>query len=298
MAQITSPTNQQISTGLDDSADMNKFDLPTFTAGEVSNPDTGFSRWYFNGTTGVIRFPDGSELVLGGGNVQKSFYEGMSSTSLVKSDFLEEPAFLQTEGLRSVAAGAGAGVAGVAGLDVTNHPGVWAIDTGTTATGRTFLISQSPSSYHIGVGGITRFGAWVQVPVLSTAVQRFVVRAGLSSISLPNTINHGITFEYQDDQNGGRWQGVTNATGESSLDTGTAVVAGTWYNLEWECNAAGTSVEFFIDGSSVGTLSTAADIPSGSGFNMFTNIHIMKLVGTTDRKYYVDAYYVYQELTR
>lgn len=43
------------------------FDLPTFTSGEIVNPDTSFSRWYFNGTTGVIRLSDGSEVVIGSG---------------------------------------------------------------------------------------------------------------------------------------------------------------------------------------------------------------------------------------
>lgn len=65
MAQITSPTNQAISTGLDTSADMNMFDLPTFTAGQIVNPDNAFSRWYFNGVTGVIRLSDGSEVTIG-----------------------------------------------------------------------------------------------------------------------------------------------------------------------------------------------------------------------------------------
>jgi hypothetical protein len=76
------------------------------------------------------------------------------------------------------------------------------------------------------------------------------------------------------------------------------VVVDTWYKLECEINAAGTEVDFFIDSVSVGTLSTAANIPAGTGFNNFYNTHIMKLAGTTARDFFIDAYYAYQEISR
>jgi hypothetical protein len=61
-------------------------------------------------------------------------------------------------------------------------------------------------------------------------------------------------------------------------------------------NAAGTSVEFFIDDVSVATIVT--NIPSGTGFGHFISEHIMKLIGLANRASYVDAYYLYQEITR
>ncbi len=231
----------------------------------------------------------------GGLSVQLQWRNSMPTVSLVQSDFTIG-SFI-AEGVSAVAAGAGALVFTPTGI-FTDHPGIWGLRTGTTTAGRVFVIGR-PASFHVGVGGITRVGTWVRTPAtLSDAVQEYVLRAGFFSISLPNTINEGIGFEYQFDQNGGRWQGITDATGETSLDTGITVVVDTFYYLEFEVNAAGTSVEFFIDGVSVGTLAVAADIPAGAGFDLFYNTHIMKLAGTTSRDFFIDAYYTYQEISR
>lgn len=232
-------------------------------------------------------------------NVQREFFEQLSNYAIVSSDFFEPPGGLQVDGLQAVAAGVGA-AAGTpsAAYDFTNHPGVWGLNTGSTSAGRVFLLSQFAQGFNVGVGGLTRFGAYYQVGAfLSDVTNRYVLRAGFSSMALPNTILQGITFEYQDNQNGGRWQGVCeDGIGETSLDTGVLAVASTYYFLEFEVNAAGTSVEFFIDKVSVGTVVT--NIPSGTGFGHFVSIHIMKLIGVTNRAPYVDAYYLYQEVTR
>ncbi len=229
-------------------------------------------------------------------------YENMSNSSLVSSDFLEPPGFftgLQVEGLLGVNADGGFVSVPTAAYDFTNHPGVWGLNTGiTTTAGRVFLLSQFAGGIHVGVGGITRHGCWYQAPaVISDAVNEYVLRSGFSSVTLPNTLNSAITFEYQFDQNGGRWQAITeDGIGETSVDTGVTVVVSTYYLLEWEVNEAGTSVEFFIDKVSVATITT--NIPSGLGFEHFISEHILKLAGLGNRAAYVDAYYFYQELTR
>ena len=236
-----------------------------------------------------------------GGNVpaiQKT-YENLSSAGFVFSDFLEPPGGLQADGIQSIAAGAGSGSFGpTTGYDFTNHPGVWGLHTGVTAAGRVFLLSVFPITMHVGVGGITRLGVWYQAAaVLSDAANRYVLRAGWSSMLLPNTIIQGITFEYQDDQNGGRWQCIAeDGVAETSVDTGVLVVASAWYFLEIVVNAAGTSVEFFIDKVSVGIITT--NLPTGVGRDHFINIHIMKLTGVGNRAPYIDAYYMHQEVTR
>jgi hypothetical protein len=236
-----------------------------------------------------------------GGNVpaiQKT-YENLSNSGFVFSDFLEPPGGLQADGIQSIAAGAFAGSTTPGpGYDSTNHPGVWGMHTGTTAAGRVFLLSGFPLTMHVGVGGITRLGCWFQVgAALSVAANRYVLRVGWSSMLLPNTIIQGITFEYQDDQNGGRWQCVTeDGVAETSVDTGILAVAGAWTFHEIVVNAAGTSVEFFMDKVSVGIITT--NIPSGVGRLHFINFHIMKLTGVLDRAPYIDAFYMHQEITR
>ncbi len=231
----------------------------------------------------------------GGTSPQRQEYEAMSTRSLVQSDFTIGSTI--AEGVQAVTAGVGATIFTPLGIE-DDHPGIWGLRTGTATDGRVFVIGRV-GSYNIGVGGLTRVGTWVLAPAtLSDAVQEYVLRSGLFSISLPNTIDFGVGFEYQFDQNGGRWQGITDATAESSLDTGVTVVVDTWYYLEFEVNTDATSVEFFIDQVSVGTLAVAANIPQGTGFNNFYNTHIMKLAGTTSRDFFIDAYYTYQELTR
>lgn len=231
--------------------------------------------------------------------VQRQWFGSMATDAFVFSDFTDPTVGIQTDGLLAIAAGAGSGLSvPTAGYNFTNHPGVWGLNTGATSAGRVFLLSKFARTMHVGVGGVTRFGAWYQAPaVLSDVANRYVLRAGWSSMALPNTILEGITFEYQDNQNGGRWQGVCeDGIGETSLDTGVAVVASTYYQLEIEVNAAGTSVEFFIDKVSVGTV--GANIPSGTGFGLFVSIHIMKIIGLANRASYIDAYYLHQEVTR
>ena len=232
-------------------------------------------------------------------NIVRNRQEQSADRAYVESDFTAPPGGLQVEGLQAVGASGGFVSTPTGTYDFTNHPGVWGLNTGAiSAAGRLFLLSQFPGTQHIGVGGITRFLAYFQAPaVLSDAVNRFVLRAGFFSMALPNTILEGCGFEYQDDQNGGRWQGLCeDGVGETSLDTGITVVASTYYKLEFEVNAAGTSVEFFIDDVSAGTV--AANIPAGTAFSLFMSIHIMKLVGTANRAPYIDYYSMRQELTR
>lgn len=233
-------------------------------------------------------------------NHQLDWSVGMSSRAFVFSDFFEPTSGLQTDGLQAVGAAGGFVSTPTLPYDFTNHPGVWGLNSGAgSAVGRLFLLSQFLNTFHVGVGGLTRMGFWFQAPaILSTALQRYVIRAGVASMALPNTILQGILFEYQDDQNGGRWQAICDdAPGvETSVDTGILVVASTYYFLEIEVNAAGTSVEFFIDSVSVATIAT--NIPSGTGFGHFISVHIMKLIGLGNRAPYIDAYYVYQEVTR
>ena len=225
---------------------------------------------------------------------QKNFVTGMSSRALIQSDFLD-PGLL-AEGVVAIVAGAGASLGAFVGTDFNDHPGIWCANTGVTLAGRVFLISRSPS---INVGtNKSRFGCWLLTStLLSTPTDRYMLRAGIGSITLPNTILFGIFFEYTDNENGGRWQILCeDGVAESSTDTGITVTAGTWYKLEWEINAAGTLVEAFIDNVSVGTVTT--NIPTGTGFGHFVNIHIMKLTGILNRPVYWDAYYWTQDVTR
>ncbi len=224
-------------------------------------------------------------------DVQREFFLRMDGEALIQSDFTEGIVF--AEGVNAVAGGIGAGIFAV-GLGFTaDHPGIWQLNTGVTAAGRVFVISR-PGGYTVGVGGETRFQSWLQLPFLSTALQRFTARTGFFSITLPNIITQGIGFEYDDSQAAGNWQAICgDAPGvETTVDTGIPVVAGTWYKMALNIPADGAEVEFFIDDVFVARITT--NLPTGVGFSHFVNMHIMKLIGVAARNYLLDAYAVFQ----
>jgi hypothetical protein len=112
-----------------------------------------------------------------------------------------------------------------------------------------------------GGGAITaQFG--VSVPTLSNGTNRFLITTGFTD-SFPDTNSNVTEFRYTDNVNGGRWQYVCRAGGtETAVDSGVAVVAGTWYYLVAVVNAAGTAVAFTINGVSPQTIST--NVPTAS----------------------------------
>ena len=244
---------------------------------------------------------DGALLITGitvppaGGFPQEPWREGMSTRSMWFTDFLGGNSVFSNPPLVAITAGAGATVFGSAALSKADHPGVLSMTTGLSAVGRVFLISQALGSYNTGTN-LIRIGTWMRTgAVLSTALERYTLRNGLFSIVLPNIVIEAAGFEYDDSQNGGRWQAITHDGVETSTDTGILVAADTWYKMEVEINAAATSVDFFIDNVLVAT--NVTNIP-GAALDLFYNAHIMKLIGVGARIAHLDAAYGYSEITR
>lgn len=252
-----------------------------------------------NADSNILKVWNGSEWepIVTETKVRRAFRRNLSTYASVESEFLGVG--LVTDSVVAIAAGAGAGVVGSNALDKTNHPGVWGLSTGTDEDGRIFIIGGSNFGFHIGVGGIVRCGTWFRTPgSLSTVLEDYTLRTGIFNIALPNSITEGLGFEYDRSVFGGNWQLITEDAAETSEDSGITVAIDTWYLMEVEVNAAGTIVEFFLDGVSVGILAVAANIPNGTVLDLFYNSHIMKLGGTTARVAYIDAYYLDLEITR
>lgn len=77
-----------------------------------------------------------------------------------------------------------------------------------------------------------------------------------SDVSQQQAVTSGIYFQYTDTVNSGNWQIVCNNASVSTV-TNTSVAASTgFHNYGISINAAGTSVEFFIDHILVGTITT------------------------------------------
>jgi hypothetical protein len=155
----------------------------------------------------------------------------------------------------------------------TKHPGIGYMDTSGSSTARLWLVPRSAGGNGVvlfGNGDTWRQEAVVRIPSgtgLSTAgSEPFTFRSGFiddADASSNNGVD-GCYFKYTDTLNSGKWQGVCrNNNTESTCDTTIAVASGVWYRLTVVVNAAGTSTDFQINGTSRCQVTT--NIPTATG---------------------------------
>jgi hypothetical protein len=167
------------------------------------------------------------------------------------------------------------------------------LDTGTSSTGRC-SIRLHDNAMVLGGGQLI---CWMRfyLPDLSDGTNTYVIRVGLGDSSSGDYQN-GVYFEYSHGTNSGKWVGRTaQADTRTSLNTNTAVVAGDWIPLKFIVNSDASSVEFFIDGVSQGTITT--NIPNTSALPTGPRLQIVKSAGGSSRKLYTDYYGLFQRFT-
>jgi len=207
------------------------------------------------------------------------------------------------QGLREWAASfAGAG----AGSTVLQSEQGWfqnpaSFSTGTTATGQCSRLLSGDSAITLSATS----GQWVHqatwsLDVLSEPTQRFSIDVGFHDNANPYLVQNGAYFRYRDDQNGGRLEFVTSANSvRTAVDTGIAVVAGSYYHTRVEIenngeargyvkviwDASSGSPEFADDGIWTSPVATSTtNIPSGAAQPFSCGIAILKYLGTTARR--------------
>ena len=158
-----------------------------------------------------------------------------------------------------------------------NAVGIMRAALGTTATGRAAISSVNFGVLKFG-RGVAYFEGNTRIVNLSDATNTYTFRAGfIDSITAEST--DGAFFRYTHGTNSGRFQAVTRNNGvETATDTGITVAANTRYDFEITVNAAGTSVEFKINGSVVAT--NTANIPTASGRETGYGVMALRSVGT------------------
>ncbi len=168
--------------------------------------------------------------------------------------------------------------------------GVIAHSTGTTSSGRAYVCGADLNEPN----KLTRVaaGSWfewcVRIEDLSTSGERVGMNVGLGNSYYYDGAIDSILFRYRDDVNGGKWQleckNWANSGGVTTADSGITVAADTWYRLRAVVYSS-SLVEFFINGVSVGTITTG-DIPVNRdlGFALLWT----KSVGSTRRTCYSD----------
>lgn len=172
------------------------------------------------------------------------------------------------------------------------------LSTGTSsnATGKAIYWSSGNGnigSYRVKGGGYITLEWRVRIPTLSVTSVSFNAKIGLqdgNNGTLGDPAN-GIYFHYSETINSGKWRAVTrNASTGSTLDSSITVVASTWYKLSIQVNNAGTNAEFFIDGVSIGNLTT--NIPTTNPVSLLASIEKQGSSSSTSRSLNLDWVYL------
>ena len=170
--------------------------------------------------------------------------------------------------------------------------GVWQLTTGTTTTGASGVSTGDFSAFSLGQGSVT-FEGYIKIPTLSAVGEEFIFRVGFGDIvnGLPVDM---VGFEY-DRLTSVNWRTRCRSNSVSSTSTTSTAVGTGWTRLKIVVNAAGTSADFFIGGSNVGTIAT--NVPAGVGRELTIIASIVKSAGTTARTAKLDYMALDMDLT-
>lgn len=194
----------------------------------------------------------------------------------------------------STVSGTGAANTIVSTNATSNNPGITQFSTGTTATGRAAL-GLGTVGFFFG-GGVATFEMLVNLPTLSTAAQEYVARIGLGDLVTGADHVDGVYFEYDRLVNGVNWRLKTaNNSVRTNTDSTVAVVAASWIKLKIVVNAAGSLVTYYINGTSVGTVST--NIPVTVARACAPTVILSATAGTTAKTMLMDYYFLEQVFT-
>ncbi|UEG49278.1 hypothetical protein LK994_11610 [Ferruginibacter lapsinanis] len=177
-------------------------------------------------------------------------------------------------------------------VDVTanDYAGMDTMSTGTNSAGRAGLGAFNFIN-RLKLGGKqVIYEARVKITGLGDATNNFNAYFGLMDLVMASGSitagdpSNGVYYKYNYALNSGKWTAICTKTGtSSSLNTGITIVANTWYKIKAVVNAAGTQVDFYIDGTLIGSVS--ANIPTAAMKFVFK---IEKTAGTTAKAIYVD----------
>lgn len=249
---------------------------------------------------------DASETANNKVSIEEFFDEYMSSYKKHSFDYYNE--FFNGVGTAtgggdvvSVSSGTGAASTGTSATSATNVIGLVTSTTGTTATGRTAICSYT-SAISFG-GGATSFEYRIDgISALSTVTERYAILVGFfDTYSAVNQVD-GIYFLY--DEGGvstgsaasANWQLVTVSNSVRTFTPTSIPVSTSGHILRIEINAAGTSVEFFIDGVSASS-PISTNIPTGTARASGFASMIIKSIGTTARVMNIDYMRVHVNYT-
>lgn len=187
-------------------------------------------------------------------------------------------------------------------LQSNNHPGIITNDGNLNTNQYCSLTMSYPganpytglSNFVIGGGAISL--TWIfHFSALSPGAPRWLFLAGMSDNTLSTIVPvNAIYISYSDNLNSGNWQYITtSASVETRSNSAVAATTG-WHKFNMVINAAATSVEFFMDGVSLGTNTT--NIPTAGSIQ--PGIVFFDISGTVAAEICsIDAFWLSQTLT-
>ncbi len=198
-------------------------------------------------------------------------------------DFITGTPATQMGVWKTYSTGTGAATTSVAPTAL--RPGIRSLSTGTTTTGICSIFTNDDMQAVMFGGGVYTIEADIYVTTLSTVTEAYTLRFGHGNSATADFVD-GAYFEYTDVGSTPNWYKCTATnSNRTKTDTTVAAAAGAWTRLRVVVNADGTSVEYFINGTSVGVMTLT--IP-GAGRVISEVLSIIKSVGTTARLVRID----------
>lgn len=191
------------------------------------------------------------------------FYDPLYAPATLFDDFdgrmAWSPSTAGTGAVASVSAGNSTLASG-------SHVGVSGMTYGTVGVpSHAALVWSGALSISIVLGnGPAEYESLIRISNLATVTEDYVLRVGLGTATNADHAN-GVYFEYNRSLSANWRCKSASQSSRTVLTTSTTVAATTWIRLGWTCNSAGTSVEFFINGVSQGTITTNIPTVTGQG---------------------------------
>jgi len=164
-----------------------------------------------------------------------------------------------------------------------NHFGIAFIQTGTNVAGACSV--RHSNRNRVFGGGVVTYETLVNIDVVSDGTNTYGVRFGYGDLvsAAATDYSNGVYFEAPA-ATSPNWRFKTAKAGtRTDVDSGVAVVAGAWIRLGYRVNAAGTSVQFIVNGLDSGSPITTniPIVPNTEAVALMYNI--WKTAGTTNR---------------
>ena len=162
------------------------------------------------------------------------------------------------------------------------------LTAGTTTTGIAYLTSGA-NLFAGGLCGI-RYQSKVYIPIVPTAGEDYILDIGLGDNVATGEQVDAIGCRIERAAHATNWLRYTSSnSARTKNSSGIAFVAG-WNTIEFDVNAAGTSVSFRINGSDAGSETTNIPTTFTRAFTLLSKIE--KIAGTTARTTFIPHLYI------